>query len=63
MSANNAIYIKKKTFEVFYQDCDDNEGPGELIGKGKNLEDAIKIAEKQIKELEGSLEYGIWFTK
>jgi len=61
MSANNVIYIKRKTFEVFYQSCADNGDYGEKIGKGKNLEEAVKIAQKRIDEIDGWVEYGIRF--
>lgn len=63
MSANNIIYIDRDTFEVFYQGCADNSGVGEKIGKGKSLEEAVDIAQKEIEELEGHFEYGIWFIK
>jgi len=61
MSANNIIYIKRKTFEVYYQPCADNEGLGELVAKGKDLEDAVRIAEEQKEECGGVVEYGIAF--
>lgn len=58
MSANNMIIIDKKTFVV--KDVDSETGHGFLVGKAKNLEEAIDIAEKQI-ETEG-VEYGIRFV-
>lgn len=62
MSANNIIFIKRKTNEVYYQpSCADNVELGELIGKGKNLDKAVDIAQKHIREIGGYLEYGITF--
>ncbi|MDD4987129.1 MAG: hypothetical protein PHQ43_15435 [Dehalococcoidales bacterium] len=61
MSANNAIYINKETFEVYYQPCVDNDDLGELVGVGKDLEDAVRIAQEQIEECGGMVEYGINF--
>lgn len=57
MSANNLITINKKTFVVKVVDAE--TGYGSIIGNGKNLEDAIEIAEKHIDEVE----YGIHFVK
>ena len=67
MSANNAIFINKKNFKVYEHGCMDNpfeEKTAYLIGKGKNLAEAISIAEKYTDdtENEGSyIEYGIHF--
>ena len=61
MSANNIIYIEEKTHKVYYQSCADNDDLGELIGKGKNLEDAIKIAQAYRNNHLCYLEYGIEF--
>ena len=64
MSADNYLLIHKKTFEVF-EGCASNENIW-LIGKAKNLENAIKIAENHEDNLvsEGRyVEYGIRFTK
>jgi len=65
MSADNFLLIHKKTFEVF-SGCASNENIW-LIGKGKNLEDAIEIAEKYERDMieDGGppVEYGISFTK
>lgn len=47
MSANNMITINKKTFVV--QDADAETGYGSIVGHGNNLEDAIEIAEKYMK--------------
>ena len=64
MSADNYLLIHKKTFEVF-DGCASNNNIW-LIGKGKNLEDAIEIAQKfeedMIKDGGPPLEYGIHFT-
>ena len=63
MSANNQIIIDKTTFKVYHNSCIDNDYK-ELIGKGKNLDEAVGIADKFIKEELGGglyLEYGIRF--
>ena len=60
MSANNVIYINRQTFEVYHQHCDDNADYGEKIGKGKNREEAVNIAQKELEEY-GEVEYGIRF--
>jgi ABC-type branched-subunit amino acid transport system substrate-binding protein len=39
----------------------DNEDLGELVAVGKNLEDAVRIAEEQIEKCGGIVEYGIMF--
>jgi hypothetical protein len=63
MSANDIIYIKKQTHEVYYQGCADNEDLGEKIGKGRHTDDAIDIATKYAEEscAYGYPEYGIKF--
>ncbi len=61
MSANNAIYINKKNYRVYYQGCADNSGYGELVGQGKDLEEAVDIASQHIDDMDGYLEYGITF--
>jgi len=61
MSANNIVFINEDNYKVYYQGCVDNKGLGELIGKGKTLKEAVKIAKKWIRELEGYLEYGVTF--
>jgi hypothetical protein len=58
MSANNMITINKKNFEVMNVDAE--TGWGGEVGKGKNLEDAIEIAEKEMDQSE--VEYGIHFV-
>lgn len=63
MSADNYLLITKKTFEVF-NGCASNDYL-QKIGQGKDLKDAIRIAEEYEEELwnEGSyLEYGIHFS-
>ena len=63
MSADNYILIDRKTFEV-YEGCASTDHKS-LIGKGKNLEEAVDIAQKYRVEVEidGSyIEYGINFT-
>ena len=62
MSANNVIYIRRKDFSVFYQPCADNDGLGHKVGKGKNLEEAVDIAQKEIDDCDGMVEYGIVFV-
>ena len=59
MSANNMITINKKTYVVMNVDAE--TGYGNVVGKGKNLEDAIEIAEKEMKT--EIVEYGIHFVK
>ena len=59
MSADNYLLIHKKTFEVF-NGCASNQNIW-LVGKGKDLEDAIEIAEKYEKSI-GYVEYGIKFV-
>ena len=63
MSANNIIYINRDTFEVFYQPCADNMGYGNKVSKGKDLDEAVDIAQRIIDECEGQVEYGIWFVR
>lgn len=61
MSANNIIYINRKNYKVYYRGCVDNEGLGELVGRGKTLEEAVDIAQKEIDDCDGMVEYGVWF--
>lgn len=58
MSANNYLLINRRTFKVF-KGCADCENTKTQIGQGKNLEEAIDIADyyTQIHEVE----YGINF--
>lgn len=67
MSADNYIYIDKKNFEVWSCVASELEGTkekglenqkGGLIGKGRNLEEAIKLAEEANN---WGVEYGIHF--
>jgi len=58
MSANNMITIDKKTYEVMNVSAE--TGYGHSVGVGKSLEDAIEIAEKEMKE--NIVEYGIHFV-
>ena len=60
MSADNIIYIKRKTNEVFYQSCASNKGLGELQGTYKTLEEAVDKAQELIEELV-IVEYGVEF--
>lgn len=53
------ITINKKTFVV--KDVDAETGYGNVLGKGKSLEDAIEIAERTMENEE--VEYGIHFVK
>jgi hypothetical protein len=61
MSANNIIYIKKnkKSYSVFYQGCADNDNLGDLVGRFKTLEEAIKCAYEEINDCGGMVEYGV----
>ena len=62
MSANNALFINKKNFKVYEHGCVDNPFEtknASLIGKGRNLNEAIKIAEDF--ENENIVEYGMHF--
>jgi len=68
MSADNYITISKSTFEIRHCCASCPERKGTLIGKGKNLEDAINVFEKWHKEEEREygyfpIEYGIMFIK
>lgn len=58
MSANNMITINKKTFVV--KNVDAETYAGSIVGKGKSLEEAVEIAEKEMKE--NIVEYGIHFV-
>ena len=58
MSANNLVTINKKTFVV--ENVGAETGFGNIVGKGKSLEEAIGIAEKEIEDEE--VEYGIRFV-
>ncbi|MEK7127796.1 MAG: hypothetical protein AAB838_03690 [Patescibacteria group bacterium] len=59
MSANNYLKIDRKKFTV--SDCDAESENGHKIGQGKNLEEAIDIAEEY--QAENIVEYGIHFTR
>jgi len=52
------ITINKKTYVV--KEADAETGFGRVLGKGKSLEEAIDIAEKEMGD--GSIEYGIHFV-
>lgn len=52
------ITINKRTFEV--QNVGAETGYGHVVGKGKSLEKAIEIAEKEMRE--NIVEYGIHFV-
>lgn len=58
MSANNLITINKKTFEV--KEVDAETYFGRVVGKAKSLEEAIELAEKEMRE--EYVEYGIQFV-
>lgn len=62
MSANNCLYINKKNFNVYEHGCMDNDfvvDEAYFIDKGKNLEEAIDIAQKY--QMINEVEYGISF--
>ena len=67
MSANNRIIIDRETFKVYYDPCVDKPSKlnkDDLIGQGKDLEEAVDIAQKYIREelVDGFyLEYGVDF--
>ncbi len=58
MSANNFITNDKKTFIMRMVDAD--TGYRSILRKAKNIEDAIKVAEKEMQY--EYKEYGIHFT-
>ncbi|MFZ3055027.1 MAG: hypothetical protein WA091_03565 [Minisyncoccales bacterium] len=68
MSADNFISISKSTFEVRYG-CASVPQETDLIGRGKNLEDAVKIYEEWYKKenedggIMFCLEYGVIFVE
>ena len=57
MSSDNGIIIDRKTFEVI--EWQGEMGGGSVIGKGKDLKEAVEIAEKYCRKNE--IEYGIRF--
>lgn len=59
MSANNTITINKKTYLV--KEVDAETGYGNVLGEGKNLEEAVEIVGKVMETEE--VEYGIRFVK
>lgn len=60
MSANNVIYIDRKSLKVYYQGCADNQDLGNCIGQGKTLDEAVDIAYDYLGD--GYMpEYGINF--
>ena len=60
MSADNYIFINRVTFEVKLMGASNGDVITEL-GKGKNLDEAVDIAGKKIKEW--PVEYGIVFSE
>lgn len=63
MSADNYLLISKSKFTV--KDMCASTDTGRIIGTGKNLEEAIKIAEDFEREMDcwGGVEYGISFEE
>lgn len=68
MSANNQIIISKSSFKVWHVDVDDADENGvqdkDLIGTGKDLVEAIEIAQKEENAMAEDgfpVEYGISF--
>ena len=62
MSANNQIIINQRNYKVYENGCVDNlfvVREARLIGKGKSIKGAIKIAQKYMTE--NIVEYGIDF--
>lgn len=58
MSANNYILIDRKTLKVSMRDMDTDYKLQE-IGQGRDINEAIDLAQKAIKE--EFTEYGIYF--
>ncbi len=63
MSANDYIFINRKTFKVEHRDYD-TDGVLCNVGKGKSLEEAIDIANEFMDSQEVPVaEYGIRFDR
>jgi hypothetical protein len=62
MSSDDTIFISKSTFKVYWFQGD-SFGEEDLIGQGKTLEEAIKIAEDYEEKIEYVVEYGIRFIE
>lgn len=64
ISANNQIIIDAKTFKIYHVDVDYYDDYGlkrtKPIGRGKNFEDACRLAQKLAEDYD-PLEYGIAF--
>jgi len=60
MSTDNYIYISRKKFTVVER-CASDGKEIQLLGKGKNIEEAIDMAQERIEQ--GNVEYGIYFGK
>lgn len=59
MSADNFVSINKLTFEVRYGFLS-NPNDTSLIGKGKNLEDAVRIYEEWYKKEQDEDDFGMF---
>ena len=59
MSSNSYISISRKTFKVTVKDADTGKKLHE-VGKGKDINEAIDLASKEIEE--GNVEYGVFFN-
>ena len=60
MSANNIIYIDRKTLEVYFSGCADNPiSKEDIVKKCKTLKEAVDFAQEMNKEYQ--VEYGINF--
>jgi hypothetical protein len=56
ISSDDSIFISKSTFKVYWFQGD-FQGDEDLIGQGKTLEEAVKIAEDYENKMELSVEY------
>ena len=61
MSANDIIYINKETFTVYHCDVEHSITQNDIIGKGKDWKDALRIADEYQEEGMYPVEYGIKF--
>jgi hypothetical protein len=60
MSDNTYLLINRKTFQVTRNDAD--TGHVTELGKGKNLEEAVELAHKELQS-DWPPEYGVFFTE
>ena len=60
MSADNYVTISTKTFEI-RDCCASTDDKGNIIGKGKDLDDAVRIYREWLSEEMFEPEYGVCF--